>query len=116
MGHRFRVYYADREPYDGEGTADAMRAPTTGALLVKQAAPSNVNGFSIRTATFFCWETYAGVERWGGKDDLFGLAQYWMREPGAQKVITGMEVDDKLYQDIRAQAVDDGYLDKRREG
>ena len=107
---KFRIYYADGSHYDGETTKDAMGAPTMGALVVKQEAPSNITGYSLRSSAFFTWEKIPG--RWGGKDDHFGLSRYWATEEGAQKVLQGQEVDDKLYQDTRARAVDDGYLTK----
>lgn len=106
---KFRVYYVDGH-YDGETTEDAMNAPTMGALVVKQEAPSNRIGYSIRSAAFFCWEKKH--QCWGGKDDHFGLSRYWATEEGAQKVLQGQEVPDKIYQDARARAADDGYLRK----
>ncbi len=114
---RFRIYYKDGSHYDGEGTSDAMNAPTMGAIMVKQEAPSNLEGFSFRCSTFLCWEKAnkeLGIpERWGGKDDLFGLSRYWATEKGAQKVLQGEEVDDKFFQDQKSMALADGYLDKR---
>lgn len=110
----WRIYYSDGSTYDGDSTEEAMAAPTWGALVVKYYAPHNASGWALRTATFFCWETAPGfpAERWGAKDDLFGLARYYARQIGPQKVLIGEEVDDKLYQDTRAKAIDDGYLDK----
>ena len=114
---KFRIYYKDGTYYDGEGTEDAMNAPTMGALFLKQDAPCNVSGFSFRSPVFFCWEKVnkeLGIpERWGGKDDVFGLVRYWATEKGAQKVLQGEEIDDGLYQDMKAKAQNDGYLDKR---
>ncbi len=114
---KFRIYYKDRSSFTGDGTEDAMQAPTMGAIIVKQEAPSNVEGFQLRCSTFFCWEKAnkkLGIpERWGGKDDLFGLSRYWATEEGAQKVLQGEELDDKFFQDMRAFALDDKYLDKR---
>ncbi len=111
----FRIYYSDGSTYDGATTDEAMNAPVMGALVVKEQAPSNVEGFSLRSATFFCWETYPGnTERWGAKDDLFGLCQYYAGQVGPQKVLIGVEVDDRIYQEARRQAVGDGYLDKRK--
>ena len=114
---RFRIYYKDGTHYDGDGTKDAMNAPTMGAIVVKQEAPSNQNGFSLRCSTFFCWEKAnkkLGIpERWGGKDDIFGLSRYWATEEGEQKVLQGEEVDGRLFQDTKGRAIDDGYLDRR---
>ncbi len=110
----FRIYYSDGSTYDGNCTEEAYRAPAVGALLVKQEALCNTGGYSIRSATFFCWETYPkDTLRWGGKEDLFGLARYYARQQGPQKVLIGEEVDDVLYQDARARAGSDGYLGGR---
>ncbi len=106
----FRVYYADGTTFDGSGDDDAMAAPTMGALVVKHEAPCNATGHAIRSATFFCWETYPhGKGRWGGKDDLFGLCRYYQRQEGPQKVLIGEEVADEIYRRARAQAADDEY-------
>ena len=112
---RFRIYYKDGTHYDGDGDEDAMNAPTMGALVVKQEAPSNLNGFSLRTSSFFCWEKKTDIspERWGGKDDMFGLSRYWSTEKGPQKVLQGEEVDGKLFKDTKGRAIEDGYLDRR---
>ncbi len=124
---KFRIYYKDGTHYDGDGTEDAMNAPTMGAIVVKQEAPNTVEGFHLRCSAFFCWEkatswtdengsTYGSPERWGGKDDQFGLSRYWATEKGAQKVLQGEEVDCYLFQNTKGRAIDDGYLDKRRVG
>lgn len=106
----FRVYYSDGSTYTGKTTEDAMNAPTMGALVVKHEAPCNTTGYAIRSATFFCWETYPpGEGRWGAKDDLFGLCRYYQRQQGPQKVLIGEEVSDEIYQRARAQSIDDGY-------
>ncbi len=114
---KFRIYYKDGTSYDGDGTRDAMRAPTMGAIVVKQEAPNTPEGFHLRCSAFICWEKAnkkLGIpERWGGKDDIFGLSRYWATEKGAQKVLQGEEVDCYLFQNMKARAIDDGYLDKR---
>lgn len=112
---RFRIYYADGSTYDGNGTEDAMNAPTMGAIVVKQEAPSTVEGFHLRCSSFFCWEKADGrsPERWGGKDDMFGLSRYWAMEQGAQKVLQGQEIDCAIFQNTKKIATEDGYLDKR---
>ncbi len=112
---KFRIYYKDGTHYDGDGTEDAMNTPTMGAVVVKQEAPCNSEGFALRNAAFFCWEKADGKspERWGGKDDMFGLSRYWATEEGAQKVLQGEEMDDYLFQRIKGQAIDDGYLGRR---
>ena len=113
---KFRIYYKDGSTFDGDGTADAMNAPTMGAVVVKQEAPSTVEGFHLRCSVFFCWEKADShsPERWGGKDDQFGLSRYWATEKGAQKVLQGEEVDCDLFMNTKGRAIDDGYLDKRK--
>lgn len=106
---KFRIYYEDGSVYDGETTEDAMNAPTMGPLVVKQEAPSNANGFSLMCCAFFTWHKKYGV--WCGADDQYGLSRYWATEKGAQKVLQGQWVPDKVFQDARARAVDDEYLE-----
>ncbi len=115
----FRIYYEDGSIFEGEGTEDAMNAPTVGALVVKQEAPCNEIGWSIRSGTFFTWEKevigeWGSPERWGSKDDMVGLSTYYRKEKGAQKVLVGDEVSDEKYQKAKGRAVRDGYLNKEQ--
>lgn len=114
---KWRIYYSDGSLLNGESSEDAYAAPTMGALLLKQAA-DNWRGYSLRHGfVFLCWEhitlsdgTVLEESRWGGKDDLFGLTDYYARHIGPQKVLIGREIHDDTYHEISRIAAKDGCL------
>lgn len=114
---KWRIYYGDGTTLNGETADEAYAAPSVGAVIMKQEA-DNWRGYSIRHGfVFLCWEeitlsdgTYTGIYRWGGKDDLFGLMDYYTRHQGPQKVLIGREIHDDTYQEISRLAALDGCL------
>ncbi len=111
---RWRIYYGDCSVYDGESEADAFAAPVNpshlGVQILKQQA-DNERGFTLRHGcTFYCWERLP-VPRWGGHDDVFGLAQYLLSHDGPQKILIGRELYDDIYKEICRRAVADGSFD-----
>lgn len=115
---KWAIYYDSGIVRRGESTDDAFAVPVRGVQLIKQEAPSNPNGFSLRHGcNFFCWEqirlsdgTYTDQWRWGGKGDVFGLMDYYAEQKGPQKVLIGREIHDQTFQDIHKQAIADGCL------
>lgn len=114
---KWRIYYSDGTILNGETSKEAFAAPTMGALLLKQEA-DNWRGYSLRHGfIFLCWEritlsdgSFNGEWRWGGKDDLIGLTDYYSYHKGAQKVLVGREIHDDTYQEISKKAALDGCL------
>lgn len=114
---RWRIYYSNGITVDGETSADAFAAPSVGAVLLKQSA-ENWRGYSLRHGfVFLCWEkimlsdgTVLEESRWGGKDDIFGLMDYYTNHSGPQKVLIGREIHDATYQEISKIAALDGCL------
>lgn len=109
---RFKIYYGDGSTYEGSGTEDAWKAPSGcgdkgGVQIVKQEA-DNERGFTLRHGcTFFCWEE-TPVQRWSGKQDEFGLADYLLYTQGPQRILLGREIHDDTYQNLSRRAVEEG--------
>ncbi len=114
---KWRIYYGDGTTLDGETSEEAYAATPVGAVLLKQEA-DNWRGYSLRHGfVFLCWEritlsagTVLDESRWGGKDDLFGLMDYYTCHTGPQKVLIGREIHDDTYQAISKGAALDGCL------
>lgn len=113
---KWRLYYGDGTTFDGESDDDAFKVPATGIILAKQDA-ENWRGYSIRRGTYFCWEriclsdgTVLDDGRWGAKDDLFGLMDYYSTHRGPQKVLIGREIHDDVFIAISRVASGDGCL------
>ena len=117
---KWRLYYGDGSVYDGETDADAFNAPTLNVVILKQEdkTPSNGRGYTLRHGSvFLTWErivlsdgTVLDESRWGGKDDVFGLMDYYGYHVGAQKVLPGREIHDETYKKICTIAASDGCL------
>lgn len=116
---KWRIYFVE-STVDGETSDDAFAVSSVGAVILKQADdnPNNWRGYTLRRSfVFLCWEHIVlsgGVVldemRWGGKDDLFGLMDYYSTHKGPQKVLIGREIHDETYQEISRLAAKDGCL------
>lgn len=117
---RFRVYYADGSTHDGD-TQDfetVKTAPAARVLLVKTEA-ENENGWAIRHGcAIYGWcrlvksdGSWEGEYYWSGMDDLIGLANYcYTMQNDFHKILLGIEVPDKTFQEIKQNAIMDGCL------
>ncbi len=118
---RWSLYYGDGSRYDGETSEHAFSAPSLNIQILKQEA-DNERGFSQRHGcNFFCWEKIARSDggevqgdlfRWGGKNDIFGLQDYYGYHEGPQKVLIGREIHDDSFHEISRQVVADGSFDE----
>ena len=111
---KWRIYYGDPGGmvYDGDCAAHAYKAPNLNVQVYKEECPSQESGYTHRHGfNFLCWEDKP-VARWAGKSDMFGLADYYGYQKGAQKVILGREIYDATYQRVMKQVKADGDFNK----
>lgn len=118
---RWRIYYGDGSTYEGETLEDALAAPTTNAVILKQEchAPDIWRGYTLRhTFSFLVWENIIrsgdGVElpegRWGSKNDIFGLMDYFTYRKGPMKIVVGREIHDETFQALMKLTSQDGCV------
>lgn len=113
---KWRLYYGTGLIVSGESDDEAFAVSAIGIILTKQEA-DNWRGYAIRRGVFFCWEkirlsdgTVLDESRWGSKDDLFGLMDYYSTHQGPQKVLIGREIHDATFEEISKIASHDGCL------
>ena len=100
----------------------AFFAPNLNVQILKQEA-NNERGFSQRHGcNFFTLEKVIRSDggpvdswRWGGKNDVFGLQDYYGYHIGPQKVVVGREIHDDIYHEISRRVVADGPFGDHRE-
>lgn len=111
---KWRIYYGDSGGmvYDGDCAAHAYRAPNLNVQVYKEECLTQESRYTVRHGcNFFCWEDEP-FARWSGKDDLFGLFDYFHYHKGPMKIIAGREIYDGTYQRIQKQVRADGNFDE----
>lgn len=96
----FRVYYANREPYEGP----LELTPTTGVQAILQD-DRYVGAVLWDSAAYYVWGGLGRSERWfpATQDAMW---QY-LSEPGPKYVLSGLHIDDDAFNEIKVQAIHD---------
>lgn len=102
---KFRIYYADQSPYDG----DPFHAPIWGVLAIVEP-DKNSGRHIVHNGDYYGWD---GAHWW--PLDYPGMLDY-LAQPGPRRVLVGRLVDDDTWTRVYNQADNDPDFPKRTNG